>query len=212
MPAFTVNRGYPYSIPTDPANVPAALQALAEAIDDDVCTLTNNVMGRPVSQFRGTVSFTNHTPAYPLDAPPFPYVPRIPFDTTDFNTANVTMQAQEVNNRLLFPEDPGFYFALATLKVPTLTAATSMVYMDLQLRRGDATNPTAAATLLSRTSNSIAVETFDRNVRVLSVAVGCFMNGTTDAFSVEFNVDTNPDIGTYTLSDRSITILKMTQS
>lgn len=36
MPANTVNRMYPYSLPTDPADVPGALQSLAEAVDDDI--------------------------------------------------------------------------------------------------------------------------------------------------------------------------------
>jgi len=80
--------------------------------------------------------------------------------------------------------------------------------------RGDYTNPTSLATAprLGGTSHNVPVDANDRNVRVLSLAVGCFMNGTTDAFSVEFRADTTPNTAGYVIGERTITILKMTQS
>ena len=36
MPALTPNRSYPYPLSTDPADGPEAIQALAEAVDDDI--------------------------------------------------------------------------------------------------------------------------------------------------------------------------------
>lgn len=216
MPAFTVNRGYPYSLPADPANVPAALQSLAEAIDDDVCALQNGLTGRPVARFRGTGAYASTSTSRPfVNSPATPYDDRIPFDTTDFNTANVIMTSPDVGQRLIFPDDPGFYFALATVYVPTNTTAGATVnFLGLQIRRGDFTNPTSLLTAprLGGCSHNVPVDANDRNVRVMSLSVGCFMNGTTDAFSVEFRADTTPDTASYVIGERTITILKMTTS
>jgi hypothetical protein len=216
MPANTVNRLYPYSVPGDPADVPGALQALAEAIDDDVCALTAAVAGRPVSRFRGTGVYNSPSTARAnVNAPATPYEDRLPFNVTDFNLANVTMTSPDVGQRLIFPEDPGFYFALTTLYVPPMTVSGATVsYMALQIRRGDFTNPTSLATAprLGGASTNVPTDANDRNVRVLSLGIGVYMNGTTDAFSVEFRADTTPNVAEYPVTERTITILKMTQS
>lgn len=216
MPANTPSRGYPYPIPTDPTDIPGDMQRLAEAIDADVCALQNGLTARPVSRFRGTTVFTSESTARAnVNAPATPYEDRIPFNVTDFNLANCTMMSPDVGMRMIFPEDPGFYFALVTVNVPVFTIAGATVsYMAVQIRRGDFTNPTSllAAPRLGGSSHNVPVDAFDRNVRVLSLAVGCFMNGTTDAFSVEFRADTTPNTSGYTIGDRSITILKMTES
>lgn len=215
MVAFTPNRLYPYSTPSDPADVPAALQTLAEAIDADVCALQDGLDGRPVARFRGTGPFGSISPTHPVNGPPTPFTDRIPFNVTDFNTANVIMTSAEVGDRLLFPDDPGFYFILVTVYVPPLTVSGATVsYMGLQIRRGDFTNPTSLVTAprLGGTSHNVPVDANDRNMRVMSLGVGCFMNGTTDAFSIEFRADTTPDVAEYVIADRTATILKMTQS
>ena len=216
MPGTTPNRFYPYPFPTDPTDVPGDLQRLAEAIDADVCALQDGLTGRPVARFRGTTPFVSESTARAnVNAPATPYDDRIPFNVTDFNTANVIMTSPDVGQRLIFPDDPGFYFAVATVYVPVFTIAGATVsYMGLQIRRGDFTNPTSLvpAPRLGGTSHNVPVDSFDRNVRVLQLAVGCFMNGTTDAFSVEFRADTTPNTAGYAIGDRTITILKMTQS
>lgn len=216
MPLTTPNRLYPYPIPADPTDVPGDLQRLAEAIDDDVCALQEGLTGRPVARFRGTAPFTSESTARPnVNAPATPYDDRIPFDTTDFNTANVIMTSTDVGQRLIFPDDPGFYFALVTVNVPVFTIAGATIsYMAVQIRRGDFTNPTSLvpAPRLAGVSQNVPVDAFDRNVRVMSLGVGAFMNGTTDAFSVEFRADSTPDTSGYAIGERSITILKMTQS
>jgi len=216
MPLTTPNRLYPYPIPADPTDIPGDMQRLAEAIDADVCALQNGLTGRPVARFRGTTPYTSESTARAnVNAPAAPYDDRIPFDTTDFNTANVVLTSTDFGQRLIFPDDPGFYFALVTVNVPVFTTAGATVnYMAVQIRRGDFTNPTSLATAprLGGSSHNVPVDSFDRNVRVLSLAVGCFMNGTTDAFSVEFRADTSPNTAGYVIGDRSITILKMTTS
>jgi len=216
MPANTPNRAYPYPLLGDPTDVPGDLQRLAEAIDNDVCALDANLTGRPVSRFRGTGPFTSTSTNRPnVNGPATPYDDRIPFNVTDFNTANVTMMSPDVGQRMLFPNDPGFYFALVTLFVPVFTISGATVsYMGLQIRRGDFTIPTSLipAPRLAGCSHNVPVDANDRNVRLMSLSVGCFMNGTTDAFSVEFRADTTPDTAGYVIGDRTITILKMTES
>ena len=216
MPASTPNRAYPYSLPTDPTDIPGDMQRLAEAIDADVCALQNGLEGRPVARFRGTGPFASESTARPsVNAPATPYEDRIPFNVEDFNTANVIMMNPDVGNRLIFPDDPGFYFALVTVYVPTFTIAGATVdFTGLQIRRGNFTMPTSLipAPRLAGCSHNVPVDSFDRNVRVMSLGVGCFMNGTTDAFSVEFRADTIPDTASYVIGERTITFLKMTES
>lgn len=216
MPGTTPNRFYPYPFPTDPTDIPGDMQRLAEAIDDDVCALQNGLTGRPVARFRGTGEYASESTARAnVNAPATPFDDRIPFNVEDFNTANVIMTSPDFGQRLIFPDDPGFYFALVTVYVPVFTIAGATVnFMGLQIRRGDFTNPTSLvpALRLAGCSHNVPVDSFDRNVRVMSLAVGAFMNGTTDAFSVEFRADTTPNTASYVIGERTITILKMTQS
>jgi len=214
MPATTPNRLYPYPLVTDPTDVPGDLQRLAEAIDDDVCSIRAGLGGRPVARFRGTGTFASPSTSAPLSPPPSDTFYRVPFDTTDFNTANVTMQSQEIGNRLLFPEDPGYYYVTATVYVPPLTVAGATVnYMGLQIRKGTIANPLALASRLAGSSHNLPVSSVDdRGVRLMSVTCGAFMDGTGDAFCIEWRADSTPDVAEYVINERTITIQKMTQS
>jgi hypothetical protein len=214
MPATTPNRLYPYPTNADPVDVPGDLQRLAEAIDADVCAIEAGLTGRPVARFRGTGSFGSPSTSAPLSPPPTDTFYRVPFNVVDFNTANITMQSQEIGNRLLFPEDPGFYFAIATVYVPPMTVSGATVnYMGLQIRKGDIGTPTNLAGRVSGSSHNVPVSSADdRGVRLMSVSAGIFMNGTSDAFCVEWRADTTPDVAEYVINERTITILKMTQS
>lgn len=214
MPATTPNRLYPYPTNADPTDVPGDLQRLAEAIDADVCTIEASLSGRPVSRFRGTGSFASPSTSAPLSPPPSDSFYRVPWNATDFNTANVVMQSQEVGNRLLFPDDPGYYYVVATVYVPPMTISGATVnYMGLQIRKGSTAAPTGPTTRLAGSSHNLPVSAADdRGVRLMSVTCGSFMNGTTDAFCVDWRADTTPDVAEYVISDRTITILKMTQS
>lgn len=211
MPAFTANRGYPYSLSTDPFDVPGAMRSLAEAIDDDVCALTNSVVGRPVSRFRGTADYISTSPSLDLSISPATRF-RVPFDLVDFNTANVTMQSQAFGNRLLFPEDPGFYFVIGIQYVPVLTLTTTVEFIALEIRKCNVTTPLVQGTRIDGVASRIPVAADDRNARAMSVGGAAFMNGTTDAFSLEWRADTTPDVAQYVINERSLTILKMTQS
>lgn len=212
MPANTVNRGYPYSIPGDPADVPAAMQSLAEAIDDDVCELQNEFFDRPAARFLGVGTYDSPSPSFPLGAPPFSAFYRVPFDVKEFDTVGATRQSQEAGNRLIKPDVPGYYFVVATMYVPILTAASTMIFMDIQIGKGDISSPGAATIRLSGASWNVPVDAADRNVRCLTTSCGVFLDGVVDALSVDFRVDTNPDIASYTINERTLTIIRMTQS
>lgn len=208
MPATTPNRFYPYPLPADPTDIPGDMQRLAEAIDDDVCALTDAVTGRPVSKFRGTEAFASLTTSLGSSVGTV----RLPWDTTDFNLVPCTMQSQEVGNRLIKPEVPGFYFATASLQVPTLTLAGTVNVLILQIRRGNAALPLNVASFVAGVSHRVPVGADDQGVRLMTVSAGMFMNGTTDAWSIEFFADTTPDVAEYIVNERSLTVMRMTQS
>lgn len=212
MPANTANRAYTYSVPGDPAQVHAALQELAEDIDADVCAIQESLGGRPAARYRGSGTFASPSPSQPLSPPPSDTFYRVPFDVEEFDTIDCTMQSMEIGNRLIKPEVPGFYFAIATVYVPTLTLAATVTYMGLQIRRGDTLGPTGPATRLVGGSHNVPVDANDLGVRVMSVACGAFMNGVNDAFTVEWRADTTPDVSEYVIGERTLTIMRMSQS
>lgn len=215
MVAFTTFRNYPYSTPGDPAKVPAALQALAEAIDTDVCALTAGAAPRQVARLRGTGTYNSPAPSVAIGAPPYPAFYRLPFDTVDFDTIGISVQSQDLQNRLLMPTVAGFYFAIATVYVPALTApGVTVSFMDVSIQRGNATVPAGGTSRQAGTSHNVPVDTssLDRSVRLFTVGSGGFFNGTTDAFAVDFRADTSPDTSSYPIGERTLTILRMTQS
>lgn len=211
MPALTANRAYPYATAGDPADVPFAMQALAEAIDDDVCQFGNGLTGRPVARYRGVGTYASPSPSQPLTPPPTDSYYRVPFTVEDFDTIGCSMQSQEAGNRLIFPASPGFYFAFATVYVPTLTLATTVTFMGLQIRRGIISNPLALASRIGGTSNNVPVDLVDSSMRLMTIGVGIQMDGVDDALCVEWRADTNPDVAEYVIGERTLTILKMTQ-
>lgn len=212
MPGLTPNRSYSYAVPTDPADVPASLQATAESIDDDVCALLESTTSRPAAQFRGSSVYLSPAPATALTNPFGPTRFRLPFETADFNTCNAEMMSQAFGIRLIRPTEVGFYQVVGILQVPTLTHNASNVFMDLEIRKGNSTTPGTLGARLVATSHTLGVGPDDANVRMLSVGTGTFMNGTTDSFSLEWRADTNPDVANWALGLRKIMLIKMTDA
>lgn len=214
MATITPNRNYPYSTPGDRADVPFALQALAEAIDVDLCALSDGVAPRQAARIRGTGTYASPTPSVAIGSPPFPSFNRVPFDTIDFDTVGVELQSQDPLNRLVKPTVAGFYFAIATVFVPTLTTSgVTVSFLDISINRGNASSPANTASRQASSSYNDPVNlTSDNGVRVFSVSSGGFFNGTTDAFSLNFRADTSPNVSSYPIGERSLTILRMTQS
>lgn len=212
MSALTANRQYRYATAGDPADVPNAMRVLAETIDDDVCQFGNGLTGRPVARYRGTGTYASLSPSSTLTPPPTTYAYRVPFNVEDFDTIGCSMQSQDIGNRLIFPASPGFYFAFATVYVPTLTLATTVTFMGLQIRRGVISNPPNLASRIGGTSNNVPVDLVDSSMRLMTIGVGIQMDGVDDALCVEWRADTTPDVAEYVIGERTLTILKMTQT
>lgn len=202
-------RAYPYPAPTDPNDVAGDLQAIAEAIDADVCELTNGIVGRPVARVRGTGTFMSQSASGIGGAT----INRVPFDTVDFDPFGLLeFQDMTINNRLIRVTQPGYYFALATVQVPTFTAAGVVVnYNRFQIREGNSSNPLTVGVRKAGQSGNIPVNNDDSNVRLYSVAAGNHFNGTTDSFSIEFQAITTPNVAEFPINERTLTVLRMTE-
>lgn len=212
MATTTPNRLYPYpNLLSDPDRIPFDLEALAEAIDADVCGLYNGIVGRPVARARGTGTFLSPSAAGIGGTT----INRVPFDTIDFDPFGLLefQNMADVGNRLIRVTQPGFYMAVATIQVPTFTVAgTTVSYLRWQLREGDASNTLLTATRLSADSGNIPVNADDANVRLMSTGAGAFFNGTTDSYSLEFGATTSPNTAEFPVLERTLTVLRMTPS
>lgn len=213
MPGFTPNRSYSYAVPTDPADVPASLQATAESMDDDICALLDTVQSRPAAQFRGSEPYLSPAPATALSNPFGPTRFRLPFSSTDFNTCNAELMSQAAGIRLIRPTEVGVYAVMGILQVPTLTHNASLLFMDLEIHKNDSTTPGTVGARIAASSHTLGVGPDDANVRMLQVGLSVVhMNGTTDAFSLEWRGDTNPDVSDWSLGLRKIMLIKMTNA
>jgi hypothetical protein len=211
MATTTPNRLYPYpNAAGDPNRIPADLQALAEAIDTDVCQLLLGVVGRPVARVRGTGVFQSQSAAGIGGNT----INRVPWDTIDFDPFGLLeLQDQTPGQRLIRITQPGYYMAFASVQIPTFTTAGVTVnYLRWQLRQGLSSSPATLATRLSGHSNNIPTNADDGNVKILTTAAGAFFNGTTHSYSVEFQAVTSPNTPSYPINERTLTIMRMTQS
>jgi hypothetical protein len=105
MVAFTPNRNYPYSTPTDPADVPGALQSFAEAVDDDLETRDAVINTRPYVKLRGATTTPVTINANNL----------LPFDIEDFDTdgmADLTVSRTDITI-----QTAGFYWVYGRLRI-----------------------------------------------------------------------------------------------
>jgi len=121
MPAFTVNRNYPYSVPSDPADVPGALQAFAEAVDDDLETRDAVINTRPYVKLRGATTTTVPVATNTL----------LPFDVEDFDTDS--MADLTVSRTTITVQTAGFYWVHARLRVYKNGASVFQPYVILAI-------------------------------------------------------------------------------
>lgn len=171
MPAPTP-RGYPYSIPTDPADVPQAIQDLAEAIDVDVQAVTNTISARPAFRVSGgpTVSIPTAVVA--------PLAAVLSFDSTDMVVGGAIDPLPGATSYIT-PQLPGFWWFQGTLLIPR-TGVTSMDRVGMTLE-------TATETLV-RTTTHVPPPVADAT-NALVCNVGAYFNGTTDY--IRMFVETN---------------------
>lgn len=163
MPA-TTPRGYPYSIPGDPADVPTAIQDLAEAIDADVQAREDSIHPRPAFQLTGTesVTYASGGPLTKNFAQPFNTQGALVGAAIDPVTGSLTR---------IIPQLPGFWWFSGTLTLPRAGSAGQIQTFDMTLQ--------TAAGVLGRNGTHLMPPASDGS-NDITVNTGGFFNGTTD--------------------------------
>lgn len=164
MPALTPDRGYPYPLTGDSGDVPAAIEAFAEAVDLDMQALASSISQRPMVKVASRTARQTFPPRTNTE---------VSFDFVDIDTngaANLSAQPTRI-----VPKLAGWWYCWGAVTPSNQTFTNSR---QLQLRRN--------------VSESIAWNSpqyFAQSpaLHVIHVAGMGFMNGSTDSFSMVFN-------------------------
>lgn len=190
MPTSTPNRGYPAPVNSDPADVPQALQDLAEAIDADLATIEPTIHQRPF--FRVTAS----SPQKMI----FSTQERLQFTDLEANT----------NGALLFdPVMPvtevrptaGYWWLTSTCSYGAPPAGTLDEITFRMFSSG-------VAGLLTGSTVHVTPPAQD-GTRTISVSTLTVVNGSDDIFSLFDFHRVGIDPALYTLFSRSLTGTKV---
>jgi hypothetical protein len=188
------------------------MQATAEAMDADICALIAGVGARPAAQFRSENPYKSIAPSTSLGDPFNPTRFRLPFDETDFNTCNAELMSQAAGIRMVRPTEIGLYMVVGILAVPQILHNVSTVFMDLEIHKNNSGTPGTVGPRIAASSHTFGIGPDDNGVRMIQVGLATFCNGTTDALSLEWRGDTNPDAADWTLGRRKIMLIKMTNA
>jgi hypothetical protein len=200
MPASTPNRGYPYSIPADPADVAGALEDLATAIDTDLTTIAPTIRRRRVARATqpGSVSFgtTATTVA-------------IPFSSLPVNEGTAVAVFPASPNDRIYPSWPGLWFVTASLSFfeADVSANPAISQIDIAVDRN--TTRIGRQTMRNRTAGAGTEQ-----IHTLTASGARLMNGTTDYYRVASNIvrpAANPN-GSFSVFGCSLTMWQMTLS
>lgn len=195
MPANTVNRGYPYSIPGDPADVAGALQALADAVDSDVTALQGLGRPRAVARVRGiTPVTTTANPAFPM----------LPFELVDFNVGGAIEPLTDGTVRVLLP---GLWFAVATVVYVSAAGSSTINYVGASIVHQD-TNDEVGIFSTHTTS-------FTGLVRTADIGGAQFMGDPSlndNKLFIRGEVRRTSGTVPHTFRDRTLTVMRMTES
>ncbi|MFK3734079.1 hypothetical protein ACI2LJ_27860 [Streptomyces sp. NPDC088090] len=194
MPAFTVNRGYPYPVPTDPTDVAGDIQDLAEAIDADLQALQASVGSRPMARVRGITPVT-------LEGATADFA-NLPLELVDFNVGGAIAPLTGSNVQILLP---GMWLAVATFIYSTPGGSNvASIGMDIV----DATNVG-----IGRVNTHLppAVPETQRNMDVSGMTL--VVPGALDTLRLQAEVRRFAGATTsMTFRDRTLTLLRMTES
>ena len=197
MPALTP-RGYPYSIPTDPADIPQAIEDLATAIDLDVQARYDSIHPRAVFRLSSTsivafgqpvvTSTTNKT---------------LPFELEDVNIGGGIQPLQGSTTRIV-PQLPGFWWLHGAMVVPR-AGATSRDLIGISIQD--------QSQILARNSTHLAPPASD-GANLLTVSTGAFFNGTTDYIELVASVGgtPTPGVGNLNIRSRYLVGMRMTET
>jgi hypothetical protein len=195
MPGFTVNRGYPYSVPTDPTDVAGDIQALAEAIDTDLQALQAIVGPRPMARVRGVTPVTTEGATADFAD--------LPLELIDFNLGGAIAPLTSGKVQVLLP---GMWMVVSTY-IYMQPAGTNVASIGVNIIEA-ATN-----TEIGRSSTHLfpAGTEFQRNMDVsgmTNVVPGSldtlFLRAETRRFAAASTA--------VTFRDRTMTLLRMTES
>lgn len=194
MPANTVNRSYPYSIPADPADVPQAMEDFANAVDVDVQSQWDRLTRRPVAKAWSTTpqTFQIITTGAPSRT--------VRFDNFQVNTDNfATLSGGRVT-----PSLPGFYFVIASVSFGKPSGAVTPTHIATVI----VANNTSVVSRSGLNGNTLTAD----NTSEIVAAGGRFMNGTSDFFTTVFELVAPATVPIYTVYTRSLTLIRMTTS
>lgn len=118
----TANRNYPYPDPGDPADMAGALQALAEAVDDDVQALVDTLTSAPFCVI------TAAAPTLVSSAT----TTELTYDTVTYDNDSIANLALDPTG--FTPPTAGLYFLHFSARVPDLNAAPGAGTIDAFLR------------------------------------------------------------------------------
>lgn len=194
MPGTTF-RGYPYSLPGDPADVPNAIRDLAEAVDLDAQTVADSVEPREMFHIAGNTAVSVPTwAAFPFSVP-------LSFNIVDVNVGNALPPMGPLVD--IAPQLPGFYWITASITFPA-DRSSLMDLMGISLQ-------TATETLVSNAMHG-AFPALDA-ARNLQVQTGAYFNGTTDYVRAYLRAQSGTlTAGSYTIRNRYLTMTRMTDS
>ena len=204
MPGLTPNFFLRYPLPADPADVPGALQALAEDVEGTLTQLAAEAQPRAMAQFLGTI--TNTIPGTALSG-------TFTWQLTDFNTYAPTVTepmpaVQPINDAsttALTVNHDGFWFIFGTVQANTTAPAASIDELAVELlKNGSATPPWSRSG--SHDTTTAGVSTF-----TLDVAAGMpLLAG--DTVGLRGLVRRSAGSAAVSFGSRSITLLRMTLS
>jgi hypothetical protein len=186
MPGSTVNRGYPYSLPADPADVPQAIEDLARAIDTDMQALIDSVIPRPLAKVSAKSATKQVFPADQLT--------ELTFDFLDYDNAGISNLS--VSPTRLTPTSAGVWMVWVTIEVPSYPTRSH----DLLVR--------ANGTDIGRATQHLNNPT--GGPQMMTVASMSFMDGVDDYFTATFQ----PDQGTQDpkIGNKSMACFRLTNS
>lgn len=187
MVAFTPNRGYPYSEPTDPATIGAALQALAEAIDLDMQNLDELIARRPFAMVR-SVSATKQI--FPSEA-----ITEATYDFVEADTAGISNLTNFPTR--LTPTSAGFWVVWGAIEVPLAQSRTK----DLFLRSNGVD--------ISRYEQHINDPTGSGG-QMMTIAAMTFMDGIDDYFTMTFTPDQASE--NYNIGNKRLACFRLTDT
>lgn len=164
MVAFTPNRAYPYSTPTDPADIAGAIQALAESIDLDVQDMFDTLTRRPFCKVRSDTSVRQ---VFPADQ-----TTELQFDFVEIDTAGVSNLSVEPTR--LTPTSAGFWFVWTAIEAPL--GVMDLRNFFLRVNGGDLTR-------YGQQSSGPAVAVG----QMMTMGAMAFMDGVNDYFTATFN-------------------------